>query len=451
MLNISHNKLNRKVSLSNYRSIQKVTHKTYYKYFNRFLLGAAIFVFIVLFFPWTQNISGIGRVTTLKPDQRPQTVQSPIPGRIETWFVKEGDFVKKGDTILEISEVKSDYFDPNLVKRTGDQIKAKSSSVQSYTEKVKALERQINALQSERGLKLEQARNMLEQARLKVRSDSIDLEAAKTNMAIAELQYNRTVKLQEEGLKATREVEDKRLKYQEARAKEISQENKYLASQNELINAEVEISRISTSYEDKIAKAQSDLYTAQSSQFDTEAQVSKLENQFSNYELRNKLRYVTAPQNGFINKALMSGIGETFKEGEKLVSIMPAQYDLAVETYVEPIDLPLLHPGEKVRIQFDGWPAIVFSGWPNVSYGTYGGKVVAIENFISDNNKYRVLIAPDEDDHDWPEAIRIGSGAYTMALLNDVPIWFELWRKLNGFPPNYYQPTSETITANDKK
>jgi len=378
-------------------------------------------------------------------------VQSPIPGRIETWFVKEGDFVKKGDTILEISEVKSDYFDPNLVKRTGDQIKAKSSSVQSYTEKVKALERQINALQSERGLKLEQARNMLEQARLKVRSDSIDLEAAKTNMAIAELQYNRTVKLQEEGLKATREVEDKRLKYQEARAKEISQENKYLASQNELINAEVEISRISTSYEDKIAKAQSDLYTAQSSQFDTEAQVSKLENQFSNYELRNKLRYVTAPQNGFINKALMSGIGETFKEGEKLVSIMPAQYDLAVETYVEPIDLPLLHPGEKVRIQFDGWPAIVFSGWPNVSYGTYGGKVVAIENFISDNNKYRVLIAPDEDDHDWPEAIRIGSGAYTMALLNDVPIWFELWRKLNGFPPNYYQPTSETITANDKK
>lgn len=451
MLNISHNKLNRKVSLSNYRSIQKVTHKTYYKYFNRFLMGAAIFVFIVLFFPWTQNISGIGRVTTLKPDQRPQTVQSPIPGRIETWFVKEGDFVKKGDTILEISEVKSDYFDPNLVKRTGDQIKAKSSSVQSYTEKVKALERQIIALQSERNLKLEQSRNMFKQARLKVQSDSIDLEAAKTNMAIAELQYNRTVKLQEEGLKATREVEDKRLKFQEARAKEISQENKYLASQNELINAEVEISRIRTSFEDKIAKAQSDLYTAQSSQFDTEAQVSKLENQFSNYELRNKLRYVRAPQNGFINKALMSGIGETFKEGEKLVSIMPAQYDLAVETYVEPIDLPLLHLGEKVRIQFDGWPAIVFSGWPNVSYGTYGGKVVAIENFISDNNKYRVLIAPDKDDHAWPEAIRIGSGAYTMALLNDVPIWFELWRKLNGFPPNYYQPTNETITGTDKK
>ena len=127
---------------------------------------------------------------------------------------------------------------------------------------------------------------------------------------------------------------------------------------------------------------------------------------------------------------------------------MPTQYDLAVETYVEPIDLPLLNIGEKVRIQFDGWPAIVFSGWPNVSYGTYGGKIVAIENFISDNGKYRVLLAPENENNTWPEAIRVGSGAKTMALLNDVPIWFELWRKLNGFPPNYYKPAQQD---SDKK
>jgi len=127
---------------------------------------------------------------------------------------------------------------------------------------------------------------------------------------------------------------------------------------------------------------------------------------------------------------------------------MPADYDMAVETFVEPIDLPLLHLGEKVRIQFDGWPAIVFSGWPNLSYGTYGGEVVAIETFISDNGKYRILLAPDKEDHEWPKDIRVGSGAKTIALLEDVPIWFELWRQLNGFPPNYYQPNAvEAKTA----
>ena len=344
------------------------------------------------FFLGRKNITGQGLVTTLKPNQRPQTIQSQIPGRIEEWFVQEGDFVNKGDTIMRISEVKSEYFDDRLVERTGQQIQAKSSSVDAYQFKIQALNRQISALTNEQKLKMEQTRNKLKQAILKVQSDSIDFEAAKTNIRIAEKQYNRTETLQNEGLKAVKDVEEKRLKLQETQAKLLSQENKYLVSKNEIINAKIDLSRINTEYADKISKAQSDMFTAQSSRFDTQAQVTKLENDYTNYKVRNSLLYVTAPQNGFINKALRGGLGVTFKEGEELVGIMPSKYDLAVETFVRPIDLPLLHIGEKVRIQFDGWPAIIFSGWPNVSYGTYGAKVVAIERFISDNSKYRVLL-----------------------------------------------------------
>ena len=145
MLNISHNKLNKKVDLSAYKSVQKVFHKRHFKHFNRFLIAFAITVIVVMFLPWTQNINSRGSVTTLTPDQRPQTIQSPIPGRIEKWYVREGDFVKKGDTILFISEIKNEYFDPNLVNRTGQQIKAKEASVSSYGSKVKALNNQIGA------------------------------------------------------------------------------------------------------------------------------------------------------------------------------------------------------------------------------------------------------------------------------------------------------------------
>ncbi|MGB5274194.1 MAG: biotin attachment protein, partial [Flavobacteriaceae bacterium] len=316
--------------------------------------------------------------------------------------------------------------------------------------KVGALNTQISAIGMERGMKLEQAKNKLLQAILKVQSDSIDLEAAKTNITIAERQYDRVVQLENEGLKAVTDVEEKRLKLQETQAKLISQQNKLLAAKNEVINAEVEINRTQAEYTDKISKAQSDMFTAQSNQYDSEAQVTKLENEFTNYSMRNDMYYIRAPQNGFINKAIQGGIGETFKEGDQLVGIMPSDYDLAVETFVEPLDLPLMHLGEQVRIQFDGWPAIVFSGWPNVSYGTYGGKVVAIETFISANGKYRVLLAPDPNDHPWPKDIRVGSGAYTIALLEDVPIWFELWRQLNGFPPNYYQPINDMAKAQKK-
>ncbi len=449
MLNISNNPLNKTVHLTGFRSTDKVFHQRHYKHFNRFLLGSAIFGIVLLFFPWTQNIRGKGYLTTLTPDQRPQTIQSPIPGRIEKWYVQEGDYVKKGDTILFISEVKGEYFDPKLVERTGQQIKAKEASVTSYEGKVKALNNQIKAISDERVLKLQQAQNKLLQSKLKVQSDSIDLEAAQTNIEIAKKQYDRVVQLQSEGLKAVTDVEEKRLKLQESQAKLISQENKLLASRNEILNAMVEINRVGAEYTDKISKAQSDMYTAQSSQFDSEAQVTKLENEFTNYSMRNDMYYIRAPQNGYITKVLRGGIGETFKEGDRLVGIMPSDIDRAVETFIDPIDLPLLQIGEKARIQFDGWPAIVFSGWPNASFGTYGGKVVAIETFISDNGKFRLLLAPDPDDQPWPKDIQVGSGANTIALLQDVPIWYELWRQLNGFPPNYYQQEN-TTTKKDK-
>ena len=444
MLNISNNKINSKVPLEHFASGKQVLNKSYYKHFNQFLLAFAIIGLIILFLPWTQNITGNGSLTTLKPSQRPQTLQSQLPGRIEKWFVQEGDYVKKGDTILKISEVKSEYFDPELLSRTKEQIDANEGSSNAYSNKKVALENQIKALEQELILKRSQLENKVIQAALKVSNDSIKLVAAKTNTEIALSQFERVRDLEKLDLKAVREVEDKKLKLQEAQAKEIAQANDLENSKNEALNVALERLQVETSYMDKISKAQSEMFTAQSNFYNAKEKGSKLSNTYSNYSRRNDLMYITAPQNGYINKTIKGGIGETFKEGEKLLGIMPADYELAVETFVRPIDLPLIHIDEKVRVQFDGWPAIVFSGWPNVSYGTYGAKVVAIETFISDNGKYRVLLAPDPEDHEWPKAIRIGSGARTFALLEDVPIWFELWRQLNGFPPNYYNPNYNT-------
>lgn len=447
MLNITHNQLNKKVTISGYTSYRKVFKRVHYKLFNKLVGGFSILCLLMMFLPWTQNVTADGYVTTLTPDQRPQTIQSQIPGRIEQWYVKEGDFVSKGDTILYISEIKTEYQDPKLVERSRLQRDAKNNSVMSYKEKVKALENQFIAIERERQLKLSQAKNKLLQSRLKVKSDSMDLGAAKINSKIAEIQYKRAITLQKEGLKPMTDVEQKNIKLQGTQAKLISQENKLMASRNDVINAEIEINRISAEYADKLSKAESDKFTALSNQFEAEVETSKLENTTSNYEIRNSLYYITAPLDGYVNKAIRAGIGETFKEGESLVGIMPNRYDLAVETFVEPFDLPLIHKGEKVRIQFDGWPAIFFSGWPNAAYGTFAGKVVAVETFISSNGKFRVLIAPDEEENEWPENVRVGSGAYTIALLDDVPIWYEIWRKMNGFPPNYYTPKSTENTT----
>ncbi|MBC5835315.1 HlyD family efflux transporter periplasmic adaptor subunit [Flavobacterium sp. F372] len=443
MLNVSNNNRIDNKKLERFSSIQLLNKEKHYKILNKILLGFVLFTVLFIFLPWTQNISGSGAVTTLKPNQRPQTIQSLISGRIEKWYVNEGDYVKAGDTILFISEIKEDYLDPNLVENTKNQMNAKEDAVASYEGKVGALDSQMGAINSERNLKSQQAKNKIRQALLKIKSDSMDLEAIKTQIKIANTQFKRSVQLNKEGLKPLTDVEEKRLKLQEIEAKIITQENKLLSSENELINARVEISRINAEYSEKYSKAQSDQYTAQSSKYDTKAQVNKLENQYNNYKIRNGMYYIKAPQNGYVNRALKSGLGENIKEGTPIVSIMPAEYDIAVETYISPNDFPLIQKGEKVRVWFDGWPTIVFSGWPDLSYGTFGGKIVAVENFISDNGKYRVLIAPDSAEQKWPKQLSIGSGAQTMALLDNVPIWYEIWRTLNGFPPNYYQPAKE--------
>ncbi len=443
MLNISGNIKTKIHSLEKYSTVNNLSNRPHYKILNRIIFGVSVLGVIILFLPWTQNISGSGAVTTLKPNQRPQSIQSVIAGKLEKWYVQEGDFVNKGDTILFISEIKEEYLDPNLVQNTKNQVDAKQLSVDSYGSKVTTLSGQMAAIENEKNLKLQMAGNKIKQAVFKIKSDSMDLQAVKTQLKIANTQFSRAVQLNNEGLKPLTDVEEKRLKLQEVDAKIITQENKLLTSKNEFINAKVEINRISAEYSEKISKAQSDQYTALSNQYDTEAQVNKLKNQYANYSIRNGLYYIKAPQSGIVNRAIQSGIGENIKEGTPIVTIMPADYDIAVESFVDPIDLPLIVKGERVRVWFDGWPTIIFSGWPDISYGTFGGEIVAIENFISENGKFRILIAPDKAEAKWPKQISIGSGAQTIALLNNVPIWFEVWRTLNGFPPNYYKSTAK--------
>lgn len=449
MLDISKLKLNDKIDLSMYKSMQFTMHKDRFLTFNKIMTIFGIVLLTILFLPWTQIVQGRGFVTTLEPNQRPQSIESRIAGRIEKWYVMEGQIVKEGDTIVHISEITDKYFDPLLLSRAQSQITAKNFSLDSYMEKVKSLNFQIGALKEERQLKLEQAQNKLMQANLKVESDSIDLEASRTQVTIAERQYERTESLEKEGLKAVTDLEAKRLQLQNSQAKVISQKNKLLASRNEVINAQIEISSIKANYQEKISKAESNKFSALSGQYDTEAQRTKLETDFANFNVRSGMRYITAPQDGFVNKALQSGIGETFKSGTQIVSIMPLEIDLAVETFVDPIDLPLLHPGEHIRIIFDGWPAIFFSGWPNLSYGTYGGEIVAVSRTMDpQKGKFRVLIKEDPEEQPWPDVIRAGSGAKTLALLNDVPVWYEVWRQINGFPPDYYKPKDSNKSDN---
>lgn len=451
MLNISSQSIKDKVERNELSSLCRVENKKSGKVFRNVILAILSIFFIFCLLPWTQNIRSGGQVTTLKPDQRPNTIHSLIAGKIEKWFVREGDSVRKGDTIMFLSEIKNEYLDPNLVENTGNQIKSKESVVDSYSGKVKALDNQIDALLATAELKVSQARIKLQQSKAKVSADSADYIAAQINNEVAVAQFNRMLELYEDGLKSKTDLEKRRLTLQKSEAEMNAKRNYLLNARSEVINAETEILSIKTKLQDDLAKAESEKYASLSNMYNAELDVTKLQNQYMNYSLRSNMYYVLASQDGYITKAIQSGLGETIKEGEPIVSIMPADFQLAIEMFVEPIDLPLLEVGQLVKIQFDGWPAIVFSGWPNTSYGTYDGRVVAIDNFISDNGKFRVMVRADESEFKWPRELRVGTGSTNLLLLKDVPIWYELWRKINGFPPDYYKKNNKSDNKDTKK
>ncbi|MCI5082437.1 MAG: HlyD family secretion protein [Saprospiraceae bacterium] len=438
MLNISPNTIRQQQEISKFNSFDRTGVARGNLQLSRWLISLLGLFIVTMFLPWTQNIQSNGNVTTLSPEHRPQTIHSTIAGRIENWYVREGALVKKGDTIVHLSEIKVDYFDPDLVNRTTGQVLAKEGSIQSYDRKVVALENQVEAMKSELEYKRRQLKNKINQIRFKMASDSAALAQAKIDYQIAQTRLERTQDLEGRGIKAITDLEEKKLKFQEVNQKLIAIENKLGENQNELENAQLELSTVAYNYNQKIAKAESDKFSTISAKYDAEASLNKLQIQRTNYEQRSQFYYIIAPQDAYITQALTPGIGETVKEGDPIVSIMPADYELAVELDIKPMDLPLVDIGQKVRFLFDGWPALVFSGWPELSYGTYQGTVVAIDNNVNSKGKYRILISPDEDIKPWPEALRPGSGAKGIALLNDVPLWYEVWRQLNGFPPDYY-------------
>lgn len=398
--------------------------------------GIMLSLILILFLPWTQNIASKGTLTALDPQDRPQTVQSTIAGSIERWHVQEGQLVQKGDTIVSLSEVKEKYFDPELLDRLSEQVEAKEGAVEATQAKAVALEDQIKALREGLKFSLAKGRNKVEQTRLKVQSDSMDLVAQRVEVEIAQNQFARQENLYEQGLKSLTELEARRLKLQETQAKLLANQNKLASSRAELQNSYTELNSLQAEYADKLAKAESELSATRAYLYGTVGETSKLRSEYSSTLERSRFYQVLAPQTGYLVRTLRAGIGENIKEGEAIATIMPDDPKLAVELYVQPMDLPLLYRGAPVRLQFDGWPALVFSGWPNLGFGTFGGKVAVIDNTAT-NGLYRMLVVQDPEQEKWPEAIRIGSGVQGWAMLNTVPIWYELWRQLNGFPADY--------------
>jgi multidrug resistance efflux pump len=416
-------------------SAKLLNKDTPYRTWGKWVLGLFLVIVLAMLLPWQQFVSGKGTLSALRPQDRPAVVPAAIAGRIEQWFVAEGQYVTKGTPLVQISEVKEKFLDPRLVDRIGEQVEGKRDAVEAKYRQVIALDSQIINLEKALILAIEQGTN-------KIKEYEAAYDAALVDSVIATDRLRRRQELFKEGLTSQVDLETFTANAQKANATLVEK-------RQGLTNSRIDLDAKRAEYNEKISKATSDKAKTQAEIGEGTAEVAKLRNEYSSMELRAGFYLIKAPQDGYVVRAQRTGVGDVLKEGDPIVSIQPGNPELAVELFVRAMDVPFVKPGRKVRLQFDGFPALQFVGWGVGQIGTFGGVVKVVDYTASDNGEFRVLVTPDPEEDPWPDLLRIGGRVNGWAMLDNVTVGFELWRQINGFPPA--KPKDAADGGGDKK
>lgn len=214
--------------------------------------------------------------------------------------------------------------------------------------------------------------------------------------------------------------------------------------------AELDVARLRTLVNEGLA-ARQDLETAQLKVADYRARQAQVRAKLQGMDVRinrQQAQEVRAPRDGVVQQ-IVAGDSATFvQEGDVLMTFAPVSTNAVVELYVDGVDVPLVNVGRRVRLEFEGWPAVQFSGWPSIARGIFDGVVFSVDQAPSPSGLYRVLVAPAADRPAWPTqpAVRLGAKARGWVLMDTVTVGFEIWRQLNDFPLQFQRPADRDGT-----
>jgi RND family efflux transporter MFP subunit len=240
-------------------------------------------------------------------------------------------------------------------------------------------------------------------SRLQTENDAVksQYEAAKSVTVTARFDYDRQTDLYKKGISSRKDMEQATIAYKNAQADEAQALANYTQVQSRLSRQESQV--------------------------------------------------IPAPSDGTIVRLLVGTSSIVVNQGQVVAIFVPKSDQLSVQLFIQGKDLPLVHDGRKVRLQFEGWPAIQFSGWPSVAVGTFGGIVRVVDQTATPDGLFRVIVVPEEGEK-WPASqfIRQGTRVNGWILLNTVALGYELWRQFNGFPPSLdQQPDALASSTSD--
>ncbi len=423
------------------------------------LLTLMILSLAMFLLPWQQSIKGDGAVVAFDPVNRPQGVQAPVKGMIAEIGagIFENARVEKGQLVYRIADQDPQYLDRlgQQVKNIREQLRVAQERLERSSDQLAASRRVVKAKQDEvastkaaQAEAISAANAYILMAENKLAAERSGLTAATDTVWQAELDYQRKKGLNAKGLETGLKFQEADLKLRQAKAKQAMAEQYVNAAENEVQGKTKDREAKTQEWQGKINKVESELQKSTSevakAEIDvakTREEIAKIKNELAKLETqfaRQETQEVVAPRDGYIMRLVAYDKSAIVKQGDTLFTIVPETDKPAVQVWVSGNDAPLIAPGRHVRLQFEGWPAAQFSGWPSVAIGTFGGTVALVDPTDDGAGKFRVVILPDESDAPWPDYpyLRQGVRVHGWVLLDQVPLGYEVWRRMNGFPPS---------------
>lgn len=372
-------------------------------------VGVVIVALSMLIFPWQQSVRGVGRVIAFNPLDRRANIEAPVEGRVKRLHVVENQAVRQGDLIAEIQDN-----DPNLLLNLRLQHDAAVARRAAAEQRIRDIDEQIESQE----LAKPQA---LDAAAQRVNAEQVVFDTGQIN-----------ARRMEELLKtddiSKRDWELAKLTVDSAKAN--------------LAAAKAVLERTARDYDAIIASSKASRGLAEADLAAAVRDISAVDILIS----KSEQQIISAPRDGII-LSVSATEGAYLKPGSSICVLIPQTEERFVEAWIDGMDMPLVAPTVgtllpsglvgQVRLQFEGWPAIQFVGWPSVAVGTFGGRIMSIDAVDDGAGRFRIVICPDKSDAPWPSAQFLRQGVRTKAwvLLQTVPLWQEVWRQLNGFPP----------------
>ncbi|PAU65797.1 hemolysin secretion protein D [Pseudomonas sp. PIC25] len=330
----------------------------------------SVAIFLIVALLWAR-FAVLEEVTTGEgkaiPSSKVQTVQNLEGGIVAEIFVREGQVVDKGDTLLRLDDTrflsnKGETEADRLalvarIERLSAEAEGRPMAVpEEVRRKAPQLAEDEQALYHSRQQRLQSEQRTLQEQLRQKEQELAEFRAKaqqyRSSLGLIQQELNMSQPLV--GTGAISEVEVLRL-----RRSAVEMRGSLDATTLAIPRAEAAVGEIKSKIEESVLAFRSDAFKELN---EVRTELQKITATGLAIQDRVSRTTVVSPVHGVIKQLKVNTIGGVVQPGSDLLEIVPLEDSLLIEAKVRPQDVAFLHPGQKAMVKFSAYDYTIYGG-----------------------------------------------------------------------------------------